>query len=138
MTNCIACNNNSEEHQGFSYFRFPKDEKRCDAWRKNINIPLLDYQSPEECHRKYRVCSAHFDADMFSNVMKNRLKRDAVPTIFHGGRRKKNYEVTLDDETEFERPTDIEFVAVKEEITDFLDEKDCTTAQLIDENVNET
>lgn len=31
---------------------------------------------------KYRVCSLHFETDMFSNFQKNRLKPEAVPTLF--------------------------------------------------------
>jgi len=31
---------------------------------------------------KYRVCSLHFESDMFSNFQKNRLKPEAVPTLF--------------------------------------------------------
>jgi len=31
---------------------------------------------------KYRLCSLHFEADMFSNFQKNRLKSEAIPTLF--------------------------------------------------------
>lgn len=31
---------------------------------------------------KYHICSSHFETIMFSNFQKNRLKPDAVPTLF--------------------------------------------------------
>jgi len=37
---------------------------------------------PVILNRKYRICSLHFEDTMFSNYQKNRLKPDAIPTIF--------------------------------------------------------
>ncbi|KAG5867255.1 hypothetical protein JTB14_007238 [Gonioctena quinquepunctata] len=55
---CVVCSHNSKKNPQYSYFRFPKDEAR------------------------FRVCSAHFENHMFSSIQKNKLKRNAVPTIF--------------------------------------------------------
>lgn len=37
---------------------------------------------PVILNKKYRLCSLHFEDKMFSNFQKNRLKADAILTIF--------------------------------------------------------
>jgi len=38
--------------------------------------------NPVILNRKYGLCSLHFEDDMFSNYQKNRIKPNAIPTIF--------------------------------------------------------
>lgn len=35
-----------------------------------------------ELHKSKRLCEDHFEPEMFMNSLRNRLKNDAVPTIF--------------------------------------------------------
>ncbi|KAG5864822.1 hypothetical protein JTB14_034049 [Gonioctena quinquepunctata] len=74
-----------EYHLGcekYSYFRFPKDEARCNEWKLTLEIVKLDSITAEQCYKRFRVCSAHFENRMYSSIQKNKLKRNAVPTIF--------------------------------------------------------
>lgn len=47
-----------------------------------LKLVQLDSYNAEQCYKQFRVCSAHFEERMFSSIQKNRLKRNAVPTIF--------------------------------------------------------
>lgn len=47
-----------------------------------LKLVQLDLYNSEQCYKQFRVCSAHFEEQMFSSIQKNRLKRNAVPTIF--------------------------------------------------------
>ena len=64
-------------------FRFPKDEQRCKKWVQNTrhedirNIPSHKLYS-------YELCSNHFEDSQFTDKeKKNRLIRNAVPTLFN-------------------------------------------------------
>ncbi|XP_023312935.1 52 kDa repressor of the inhibitor of the protein kinase-like [Anoplophora glabripennis] len=81
---CIVenCFNTSSD---LTLFRLPKDDERCSIWLKNCNRLNLAHFSSEHLYRSYRVCSSHFDAKMFagtfSDIAKNKLKKNAIPTI---------------------------------------------------------
>jgi hypothetical protein len=45
--------------------------------------PDLDSKSTEELHRNYYVCANHFKESQFLNGLKNRLKWNAIPTLFN-------------------------------------------------------
>ncbi|KAG5867397.1 hypothetical protein JTB14_025228 [Gonioctena quinquepunctata] len=79
---CVVCSHNSKKNPQYSYFRFPKDEARCNEWKLTLEIVKLDSLTAEQCYKRFRVCSAHFESHMFSSIQKNKLKRNAVPTIF--------------------------------------------------------
>ncbi|KAG5873519.1 hypothetical protein JTB14_026605 [Gonioctena quinquepunctata] len=79
---CVVCSHNSKKNPQYSYFRFPKDEARCNEWKLTLEIVKLDSLTAEQCYKRFRVCSAHFENHMFSSIQKNKLKRNAVPTIF--------------------------------------------------------
>ncbi|KAJ8981461.1 hypothetical protein NQ317_000137 [Molorchus minor] len=64
-----------------SFFRFPKDPIRCSIWLRNCGRADLNL-SPEALYSAYVVCSLHFENEMFSSLLKNRLKKNAVPTLF--------------------------------------------------------
>lgn len=44
--------------------------------------PDLNNYTSGYCYEHFRICSLHFENNMFSSIQGNRLKRDAVPTIF--------------------------------------------------------
>ncbi|KAG5879487.1 hypothetical protein JTB14_025977 [Gonioctena quinquepunctata] len=79
---CVVCSHNSKKNPQYSYFRFPKDEARCNEWILTLEIVKLDSLTAEQCYERFRVCSIHFVKHMFSSIQKNKLKRNAVPTIF--------------------------------------------------------
>ncbi|KAG5890355.1 hypothetical protein JTB14_015758 [Gonioctena quinquepunctata] len=79
---CVVCSHNSKKNPQYSYFRFPKNEARCNEWKLTLEIVKLDSLTAEQCYKRFRVCSAHFENHMFSSIQKNKLKRNAVPTIF--------------------------------------------------------
>lgn len=43
------------------------------------NRPDLINVDPEVCFRRYKLCSDHFEAELFNN---NRLNYNAIPSIF--------------------------------------------------------
>ncbi len=51
-------------------------------WLEKCNCRSLMLIDPVILNKKYRLCSLHFEDIMFSNFQKNRLKADAIPTIF--------------------------------------------------------
>lgn len=56
---------------------------RCTVWLEKCNCRSLMFIDPVILNKKYRLCSLHFEDKMFSNFQKNRLKADAIPTIFN-------------------------------------------------------
>ncbi|XP_063062635.1 zinc finger and BTB domain-containing protein 17-like isoform X3 [Engraulis encrasicolus] len=66
-----------------SFYRFPKEPRRCAKWVQNLQNAALKGISWEQLHESYWVCSAHFDDRQFKNQCDERcgLKWNAVPTI---------------------------------------------------------
>ncbi|XP_023028530.1 uncharacterized protein [Leptinotarsa decemlineata] len=64
---------------GIHFFRFPIDEKRCMQWKKFVEF--VGDVPPEKCHKNMRLCHFHFDEKYFTSTRKNRLYKDAIPTI---------------------------------------------------------
>ncbi|KAF0735687.1 Uncharacterized protein FWK35_00014103, partial [Aphis craccivora] len=56
--------------------------KKCMLWLEKCNCRSLMLIDSVILNKMYRVCSLHFEDKMFSNFRKNRLKADAIPTIF--------------------------------------------------------
>ncbi|CAI6353718.1 unnamed protein product [Macrosiphum euphorbiae] len=79
LTNCRSHILNKDE---LSFFTFPKDPARCAVWIENCKCDQLKSTNNLPANTKYRICSLHFETDMFSNFQKNRLKPEAVPTLF--------------------------------------------------------
>ncbi|KAJ8957507.1 hypothetical protein NQ318_020540, partial [Aromia moschata] len=65
-----------------SFFRFPKDPARSAIWVKNCGRDDLMKSTPANLHSAYVVCNLHFEKDMFSSLLMNRLKKNSVPTLF--------------------------------------------------------
>ena len=56
---------------------------RCKKWVVNCRLRSLDGLPAEKLHQNYRLCGQHFEDSMFMNPqIKNRLRHDAVPTLF--------------------------------------------------------
>nr|XP_023014386.1 uncharacterized protein LOC111504124 [Leptinotarsa decemlineata] len=79
---CVVCSSNSRENPQLSFFRIPKDDARCASWKAILKVDKLKEFTSEECYFCFRVCCKHFGSDMFANLQKNRLKKEAVPTGF--------------------------------------------------------
>lgn len=83
MPSCSApnCKSRSMKGCGLSFHEFPSDIDRRVVWIQNLGRPNW---SPSQ---KSLLCSLHFEKDSFVEtdwlVARNRLKKDAVPTIFH-------------------------------------------------------
>ena len=87
MACCSAlnCSNSTKKNPELSFFYFPKKPANCKKWI--INTRRLDLQnvSPTYANKNLRLCANHFeDSQFFSILKRNRLERDAVPTLFSG------------------------------------------------------
>ncbi|KAL1488470.1 hypothetical protein ABEB36_014941 [Hypothenemus hampei] len=78
---CVrGCNNNSQKNHKLSYFSIPMDSIRQLQWLENIE--RLDLMVLEQIKVKNRwVCSEHFESRMFAGLGRNKLKKNAIPTI---------------------------------------------------------
>lgn len=59
------------------FFGLPKESERRKLWLKQIGRMDLDV----DCGNHFKVCNLHFEDVMYLNDLKNRLKRNAVPTL---------------------------------------------------------
>ncbi|KAF2887410.1 hypothetical protein ILUMI_18763, partial [Ignelater luminosus] len=80
----IECNS-STGNPDISLCRFPKDHERCNIWKTKIKNSNIDKFTAEMCYSKLRLCSKHFEIEMFSSMQMNRLKSTAIPTVFSAG-----------------------------------------------------
>ena len=48
----------------------------------NVQLRHLNNVDIVTLNKKYRLCSLHFEGRMFRNEQNNRLKPDAIPTLF--------------------------------------------------------
>lgn len=55
---------------------------RCAIWINRCGVEHLKSIDPALVNKKYRLCADHFEDTMYANFQKNRLKSDAVPTLF--------------------------------------------------------
>lgn len=55
---------------------------RCTVWLDNCGLSHLKTIDASVLNKKYRLCSMHFENSMFKNEQNNRLKPDAIPTLF--------------------------------------------------------
>ena len=57
---------------------------RCRQWIQNTRRADLRDKNPVYCYKNLRLCGEHFEDSAFHNTTKrNRLKKDAIPTIFN-------------------------------------------------------
>ncbi|GJQ84384.1 hypothetical protein Trydic_g3862 [Trypoxylus dichotomus] len=76
------CYINSLNNEGYSMFGFPKDEQRIIVWINNSGREDLLVKDLTKVSKNTFICGKHFEDKMFANYLRNRLKRDAVPTLF--------------------------------------------------------
>ena len=55
---------------------------RSKRWVINCRRQDLEKKDARYLYNNCRICSNHFEDSMFRGSLKNRLKEDAVPTIF--------------------------------------------------------
>ncbi|XP_047142632.1 52 kDa repressor of the inhibitor of the protein kinase-like [Hydra vulgaris] len=82
----INCGNKSGKScKDISFFRFPKDEKRCKQWVINCRRKDLDKKDFVLLNKNFYLCSNHFENTMYYSTNNNgkRLLQSAVPTIFN-------------------------------------------------------
>lgn len=77
MVQCSApgCNNSSTK--GFLLKRFPRDPERRAKWATNIE--KINWEPTNNSY----VCEVHFDDNQWESKRLDRLKWNAVPTMFH-------------------------------------------------------
>ncbi|KAF2903192.1 hypothetical protein ILUMI_02994 [Ignelater luminosus] len=82
---CCApgCSSNTHTDLDRSFFRFPKDMKRCFIWIQNCGRLDLQAFDPMHLYVNYKLCSLHFENSMFAGMCGNKLKKMAIPTIFN-------------------------------------------------------
>lgn len=83
-TNCAAfgCSSSYSNDANRHFFRFPKSDDRCKQWATNTNTQRLIVTNANILSQSYRLCDLHFESDQFQDNGKNKLKRNAIPTIF--------------------------------------------------------
>jgi hypothetical protein len=92
MVGCAAfgCTSRNTKHEkGVGFFSFPKDAVRCRKWTGQLN------RAHYVVNVNSRLCSKHFEKEQFvgrcvlaesvgfTGKFNQRLKPDAVPTIFY-------------------------------------------------------
>ena len=88
---CAAtlCDNNRRKNPDLSFFKFPKNERRCSQWLKAagreevMHKKLNDFASYS--NQNLILCANHFEMHMFRDGRLNRLGSDASPTMFGEG-----------------------------------------------------
>jgi len=52
---------------------------RCEIWLERCQLPADTLSQ-----KNVKLCGKHFEKIMFLNFLENRLKPDAIPTLFSG------------------------------------------------------
>ncbi|KAF2901275.1 hypothetical protein ILUMI_04912 [Ignelater luminosus] len=73
---CIEINNHESEEVEDT------DMDKCEIWISRCDRPDLCNKSPDYLHNNVKLCSKHFEDIMFSPLLKNRFKKNAIPTLF--------------------------------------------------------
>lgn len=85
MGNGIRCsvkNCHNRHSKNLSFFGYPSDLTLRKIWIENCGLGV---DPIEKIINKVRVCRVHFENDCFKNSeKKNRLRPEAVPTLFLG------------------------------------------------------
>ncbi|XP_024879148.1 52 kDa repressor of the inhibitor of the protein kinase-like [Temnothorax curvispinosus] len=74
---CVMCKNISGRNAGIKFFRFPNDPEMSRLWLKACNRTIN--RTTEELYKNYRICSVHFNENMYLNDLKTRLLPRAIP-----------------------------------------------------------
>ncbi|KAK6639491.1 hypothetical protein RUM43_007764 [Polyplax serrata] len=81
--NCKVCENTSAKTPTVSFFRFPKENKRCRDWADRCGLAKShDKYGTLRFYKSFRICSDHFDPnDIVFDGRKKRLLQSAVPQL---------------------------------------------------------
>ncbi|KAK6635348.1 hypothetical protein RUM44_000599 [Polyplax serrata] len=81
--NCKVCENTSAKNPMVSFFRFPKENKRCRDWADRCGLAKShDKYGTLRFYKSFRICSDHFDPnDIVFDGRKKRLLQSAVPQL---------------------------------------------------------
>ncbi|XP_044739868.1 uncharacterized protein LOC123301197 [Chrysoperla carnea] len=74
ITNCQVCNATEEDG---CLFYFPKSKARAIAWLNALNLSLC----VNKVMGHYKVCLKHFEDKCFTNTLKQKLNRNALPSL---------------------------------------------------------
>ncbi|XP_035233418.1 52 kDa repressor of the inhibitor of the protein kinase-like [Stegodyphus dumicola] len=76
-----GCNRKIEsKSDGIHFYRFPKEEQRCQAWVKASQNEKLVGVPASDLHKRAYLCMVHFEDWCFVNITtKHRLVHNAVP-----------------------------------------------------------
>lgn len=55
---------------------------RCASWVQKCEAKYLPTADLNVLNKSYKLCSLHFETNMFQNTLKNRLTKTAIPTLF--------------------------------------------------------
>ena len=90
VKSCIAAGCSNQLKDGVSLFKFPTEKNLRLKWTRQVQRTRAEWKGPT--NNSY-VCSKHFTEDCFQPLsvmsarmgmsMKQMLKPDAIPTIFH-------------------------------------------------------
>ncbi|KAL8566493.1 hypothetical protein ACOMHN_012312 [Nucella lapillus] len=82
----INCTNSRVKCPGKSFFRFPKEEKRCKVWVHNTGRQDLIGKTSEQLYSGTLLCEDHFEPNQFRTSCPGSTRRQliqgAVPTNF--------------------------------------------------------
>uniref|UniRef100_A0A8D8TFG5 52 kDa repressor of the inhibitor of the protein kinase n=2 Tax=Cacopsylla melanoneura TaxID=428564 RepID=A0A8D8TFG5_9HEMI len=78
----LYCNHNRKRNPNLSFFRFPKNPKVCRQWVINSKRFDLLNKEPSYLYANCIMCADHFEDNLFTHKIKNRLLDHAVPTKF--------------------------------------------------------
>lgn len=73
---CVMCKNISGRNPGIKFFRFSKDREMSKLWVKACN--RTRNKTTEELYKNDRICSVHFNENMYLNDLKTRLLPRAI------------------------------------------------------------
>ncbi|KAL5245860.1 hypothetical protein ACI65C_013268 [Semiaphis heraclei] len=65
------------QKDSISFFSFSKDPARREIWLERCQLPADTLSQ-----NNVKLCGKHFEKIMFLNFLENRLKPDAIPTLF--------------------------------------------------------
>ena len=81
--NGVGVLNNIDENYSLKYtFSLTISPNRCKRWVINTRREDLMKKDEKYLSKNCKLCADHFEESMFRSNAKNRLKEDAIPTIF--------------------------------------------------------
>nr|XP_042906470.1 uncharacterized protein LOC107450749 isoform X1 [Parasteatoda tepidariorum] len=76
---CHVCQATSAKFKDRRFFRFPSDIERCKEWIEILKMTQLQSVPLESLHKRYRICSIHFNDTAYATSKRKYLKQNAIP-----------------------------------------------------------